>query len=796
MTRAALGVLLSHWRRNPLQLAMLLVGLALATALWSGVQALNGQARASYANASALLGEGTQAKLVSETGHLPVAAFATARRAGWLVSPVAEGRATLGAVRVSVLGIEPLSAPGRAGQVAGGTGELGAFLGGRAFAHPETVAALSGAWPDLSADPAVPVGTVLMDIAQAQAVLGMPGQISHLTIPTRQPAALPALDVLIPGTRIVAADPGAELAGLTDSFHLNLTAFGLLAFAVGLFIVHSAIGLAFEQRRPMLRTLRALGLPLSRAIALLAIELGLLALVAGLVGLGIGYVMAAALLPDVAATLRGLYGAPIPGQLALEGRWILAGFAMTLAGTVLAGGHALWQMARLPVLAPAMPRAWAMATARSARMQAGAGLALFIVAAGLAQMPSLSLVSGFALLACALLGCAQVLPLALGSLVRQAQAWSRGPVAQWFWADTSQNLPRLSLALMALMLALAANIGVGTMVASFRATFVSWLDQRLIAEMTVTPRDTAQAQELITFLAPRVDAILPLQRQEVSAAGQMAEVFAMRDHATFRQNWPLLDQVPGAWDDLASGRGALINEQMHHRTGLAVGDPLALPGLPGLRVVGIHADYGNPRAQIIVTEALFNTRWPDTPIRQLALRTDRPEAVMAALLDDFGLARDQITLQAQAKALSLSIFERTFLITGALNVLTLSVAGLALLASLVTLSGLRMVQLAPLWALGLGPRRLAGLELARACVLAGLTFVLALPVGLMLAQILLAVINVQAFGWRLPMQLFPADWARLAFWAGLAVLVASAWPAWRLARSGARDLLRVFANER
>jgi putative ABC transport system permease protein len=56
--------------------------------------------------------------------------------------------------------------------------------------------------------------------------------------------------------------PATDLAALTDSFHLNLTAFGLLAFAVGLFIVHAAVGLAFEQRRAVFRTLRALGLPL------------------------------------------------------------------------------------------------------------------------------------------------------------------------------------------------------------------------------------------------------------------------------------------------------------------------------------------------------------------------------------------------------------------------------------------------------------------------------------------------------------------------------------------------------
>ena len=227
-----------------------------------------------------------------------------------------------------------------------------------------------------------------------------------------------------------------------------------------------------------------------------------------------------------------------------------------------------------------------------------------------------------------------------------------------------------------------------------------------------------------------------------------------------------------------------------------MGDPITLPGLPALTVLGIHADYGNPRAQVIVTEALFNSRWPDTPIRQLALRTTEPDAVLAALQDEFGLSRDQITLKAQAKALSLLIFERTFIVTGALNVLTLSVAALALFASLVTLSGLRLVQLAPLWALGMTARQLAGLELARACVLAGLTFVLALPVGLVLAQILLSVINVQAFGWRLPFQVFPADWLRLGLWAGVAVLAAAALPAWRLARNGPGDLLRVFAHER
>ncbi len=106
--------------------------------------------------------------------------------------------------------------------------------------------------------------------------------------------------------------PRPTLERLTDSFHLNLTAFGLLSFFVGLFIVNSAIGLAFEQRLPVLRTLRACGVSARMLNGVLVLELVSLALIAGLIGLVCGYFIAGALLPDVAASLRGLYGAQIP----------------------------------------------------------------------------------------------------------------------------------------------------------------------------------------------------------------------------------------------------------------------------------------------------------------------------------------------------------------------------------------------------------------------------------------------------------------------------------------------------
>ena len=135
--------------------------------------------------------------------------------------------------------------------------------------------------------------------------------------------------------------------------------------------------------------------------------------------------------------------------------------------------------------------------------------------------------------------------------------------------------------------------------------------------------------------------------------------------------------------------------------------------------------------------------------------------VIAAITGAFGLPRENMIDQASVKRLSLDVFDETFTVTGALNVLTLAVAGFAMLTSLLTLAGLRLPQLAPVWALGLTRRRLALLELMRSLLLAALTAVLALPVGLALAWMLLAVINVEAFGWRLPMHVFPGEWALL-----------------------------------
>src|SRR4051794_14912866 len=370
MSRAVwiLKVLLSHWRRHPMQLATLLVGLISATALWSGVQALNQQARLSYDRAAATFGGARTAMLVGrDAGTFPQQIFVDLRRAGWPVSPVLEGRVQIGGRSFRLLGIEPVTLPAEVRNTpAIGRSGLQSFVlpPGETLVAPETLADLKlseGATPAAGALAMPPLklaaqlvpGVLVVDIGFAQRLLKMPDQISRLLIGNAKGSRAPL--EAVPGDKLRLVEPDAEsdLERLTDSFHLNLTAFGLLSFLVGLFIVNSAIGLAFEQRLPMLRTLRACGVSARMLNAVLLVELVSLALVAGVVGLVCGYLIAASLLPDVAASLRGLYGAQIPGQLTLRREWWIAGITISVAGALIAAATSLLKAIRLPVLATA-----------------------------------------------------------------------------------------------------------------------------------------------------------------------------------------------------------------------------------------------------------------------------------------------------------------------------------------------------------------------------------------------------------------------------------------------------------
>lgn len=810
LSLALLG-LLSHWRRHRVQFVSIFTGLWLATALWTGVQALNSQARSDYARASAVLAGPMQAQFVPRKGvHFDQGLYVQLRKQGWQVTPLLEGRLRLSGepVRsVRLIGIDPLSLPPTS-SIAGvqpQAFDLQAFIGtpGQAWVGPDTLRQWGEGpmresegqpLPPVVLQPALAPGIMVVDIGHAQRLLHAPGQLSRLLV-AGKPGPLPADIAALLELQPQQDDDG--LQRLTDSFHLNLTALGLLAFVVGLFIAHAAIGLALEQRRGLIRNLRACGVSLNTLLGALVLELGLFALLGGLAGVASGYVLAAWLLPDVAASLRGLYGAQVAGTLSLPAGWWLAGVLVSVLGALLAGLGSVLRAARLPLLALAQPQAWRLAQGLWSRRQACAAGLLLLLALGFGVLGN-SLACAFAMLAGLLLASALLLPALLDHWLGGLTRFCRRPLAQWFVADSRQQLPALSLALMALLLALAASVGVGSMTEGFRKTFVGWLDMRLSADLYVTPRDTEQGLQIAEWLGQQsaVIAVLPGWRVETRLQGWPVQVQGIVDHPLYLKRWPLLEQQPRAWEQLSSGQAVMLSEQLARRLKLHLGDRLALSS-QAMTVVGVYADYGNPKGHVLVNAGWLCSHWPQATLTGLSvdLSANQVPVTKAALQQHFALDDSRVVEQVRLKSWSTEVFNRTFAATAALNSLTLGVAGVALFINLLTLGQTRLGQLAPLWALGVQRRQLVWLSLGQTLMLSSFTVLLAIPLGVFLAWCLVAVVNVQAFGWRLLLYVFPAQLLQLAVLGLLTSLLASAWPLWQLARRQPRELLRPFADE-
>lgn len=792
----------------------------LATALWSGVQALNSQARQSYDRAAGLLQGQAQPTLEARAGQtLTRAEFITLRQQGWPVSPLLEGRIEVqdmegDRVRLNLLGIDPitLAASAQPSQIL--TQQNNGLLNfiqppGQTLVGPDTLRRLGldaaasislstgQALPPLMLSAAVPPGLLIVDIGQAADLLQQPETLTRLLLPEDsgwlwEPLPAELSEVL----RWQAGQSEADLGRLSDSFHLNLSALGLLAFTVGLLIVYSATGLAFQQRRSLFRTLRSCGVSQRVLLSGLVFEITVMALLAGALGLLLGYAVAGLLLPGMAVSLRGLLGASVGEVLRLDLRWWLSGALMSVLGAwVAAAGH-IWETARLPILAG--PDAWRARQLQTLRWQWRLGVVLWALAGGLLLWRD-GLVLAFVALAAVLLGAALLLPALLQGLIALGTTWARQPLTRWFWAEARQQLSGLSLALMALLLALATNIGVGGMVDSFRITFTGWLEQRLAAEVYVNVPESAAAEPIATWLGqqPEVTAVLPTAQVVIRYQDWPLELFGVSDDATFRDHWPTLQTLPDTWPLLARGEAAWVSEQWQRVHQVALGAHVELPGEQpwSVKIAGVYADYGNPRPQMLVAAPTLLDWYPGELRQGFAVRThpDAAADIVQRAQAELGLSSAQVIDQATVKAFSETVFAQTFAATGALSLLTLGVAGLALLASLLTLAQSRLALLAPLWAQGVPRRQLIVLEALRTLMLALLTVLFAIPLGLALAWLLVVVINVEAFGWRLPLYYFPLQWLILGGLSLLSAVLAMAWPVWQLLRQPPTQWLKTFA---
>ena len=408
------------------------------------------------------------------------------------------------------------------------------------------------------------------------------------------------------------------------------------------------------------------------------------------------------------------------------------------------------------------------------------------------------LISAFILLGATLISATLLLPIFLWLSISLVLKYKfHNPLVYWFFADSKQQINSLSVSLMALLIALAVNIGVGGMVESFRKTFIGWLDQRLVSELYILAPDIEIAQKIETNLTGKVDAVLPIVKVSQKIFDTSIEIFGFLPHQTYQEHWPLLEEHKQVWEMLRQEKGLIINEQLSRRLKLNVSEMIDLESSTGeklsLEILGIYSDYGNPKGQLMLPYGLFKRYFPDVPKLRFAVRL--PKEIIPQIRSDLQSLSPKkkiiITDQTEIKSLSTKIFDKTFSITRALSLLTLGIAGVALFTSTTALSDNRNSQLAPLWAIGVQQNTLATLETFRALALSMLTFIFALPIGLSVVFLLTNYVNLEAFDWKLPIYFFPSQWLSLLLLTIIMTLLSTALHSLKLSRATPSELLKA-----
>ncbi|MDC5856672.1 ABC transporter permease [Vibrio europaeus] len=815
-TRLTLNLFAAHYRQAPLQAAAILIGIVLAVTLFVAVQAINLNAKRSYAESTEQLSAQAQNLIIPPAGqnYLPESLYFSLRQNGLSAAlPVIEGRVRdEQGRRWSVQGSELIAAISSRSRYSthnqqSSDSEQNVSLFDSVLPLPELLAgeplvmmSLSqhqnlGEVESLTLDE-VPTRVVvlpdewqlgsrmLMDIGFAQQLLNKQGQLSYIAVfdagfNTGSNAQAKWQHLIGEQGQWIANNQSTDLGSLTDSFHLNLTAMSLLAFLVGLFIAYNGVKYSLLKRNRLLVQVQQTGVGQNLVFTALLIELTILVTLGASLGFVLGMQLSHWLHPTVALTLEQLYGATLlPGTW--QWQWWAQALLLTLAATLLA----CWQHFKQRVNQPLSSHGGFYQAPEMSNENQLFMIGLVLTVAALAGL-WLSEHHRFTMawLGVLVVSIPLYLPKTLSVLANECERRTRSGLIQYLFAELRELISPLSLAMMALLLAVTANIGMNTLVGSFESTLKKWLEQRLHADIYVSPAQGEIAN--VERALEQFDGVETVYKQyyvDDNLQG-LPTLLGTKDKDTLEQTMVFQSHLDNFWQRFYQGELVAISEPTAVKLGLSLDSELQLDAIPNktLRVGAIFHDYGSPNGEVLLAPKLWReSGFTNLPSSLGVKVSGDPDLVYDQLRKQLNLHPSQLYDQAQIKSIALDIFSQTFAITRALNGVTLMVAVIGLFSACFMLLDARKAAIARLYALGVSRRKLMTMVIGQIVALVSFTLIIALPLGAMVGYVLTDIVTLRAFGWSLSYLWSWSDALSISAITILVAVVATLIPLWRL----------------
>lgn len=619
---------------------------------------------------------------------------------------------------------------------------------------------------------------IVADIGIAQFLTGKLGKLDSIAVATPPSKSVEQWAEIL--RRNLPASATVERAGarteqnvkMLAAFRWNLRILSYIALIVGAFLIYNTVAVSVARRRPDIGIMRALGATRGAVLFSFLLESAVFGVLGSLLGLLLGRLLAIGAVKLIGNTVEMLYVSSQPAPVAFTTGSIVTAFIIGIGVSLLSALAPSLEASRVvPVEAMARGRRDYIVRIRWRRFLAGAiAAAAFGVWAATRPPVGNRPLFGYVAAGLFVAAAALVIPIVINGgsqLLSQVVLQKLGVEAFLALRSVRGALQRTSVLTAALATAIAMMASVGIMVGSFRETVAIWMDGELRADFYLRPAGNSAADRHPTIdpaVADRIEQIpgvaavdrfrvYPISYRGLPASlggGETKKVEV--NAATYFLPGENRSRI---FKELPRGDNVIVSEPFANKHHVNAGSVIWLPlgeTMRRFRVLGVYYDYSTERGFIVMDRGTLLKYLPDTAASNLAVYLD-PNAnasqVRAAINKAIGQHRVLLFTNSTLRKGALQVFDRTFQITWALELVAIVVAVIGVAGALLALVIDRKREYALLRFLGADQTQVRRLILSEAGFLGIFGNIVGVALGVALSLVLIFVINKQSFGWTI-----------------------------------------------
>ena len=337
------------------------------------------------------------------------------------------------------------------------------------------------------------------------------------------------------------------------------------------------------------------------------------------------------------------------------------------------------------------------------------------------------------------------------------------------------SLSRTGVSIAALSIAVAASIGVGTMVSGFRSTVVSWLQSTLEADLYISAPSLIGRSNTSTIddinlpqkieKLPGVESVNYYREIQILTNYGLTTILGSKYNKRKFNTYRIKEgNMKTLWNEVTTKDRVMITEPFAYKHNLKVGSIIKLPTQKGERdfeVAAIYYDYASDMGIVNIWYSTYRKYWNDEDLSGVAVYVN-PASDINKISDDIRKLINPgqeilIRTNKYLRETSIDIFDRTFIIAYVIQLLSVAVAFIGILSSLLALQLERAKEYGILRAIGMTPGQLWRMVTLQTGLMGFIAGLISVPLGNFIAVILIYVINKRSFGWSLHFEILPLE---------------------------------------